>query len=849
MPHAPSPTAATASARIRSALEERAHEVSAGRWLAFGTLLLFGAGFAAIAGIVGASLDVTSSLGPTGHRLATLATFALLCAALAAVGWRLGSAERGSPAAWVAHPARVFLRAVHLAIEGSPKPSPATLREAATILDAADEPALVARRIAAGGDTAMRALELLESLGLLRARSLRRTLRSKASPAAAAPAPDLSVAAGSHAAPVRPLTRVREVHGLRERWRSSCGAGTMDLHAAALAGWVLARDESQLTSIAADGSHRWSRPLAKNVTGIHVSCDGARVACLGERGVVTLLAGESGERLAQLAAGDAATAVAVTAGGARVWIGDRFGLLRIFDARARLVREIRVGHPIDFLAVASEVELGVVASRRGHLSSVDPARGETRRTFIRSDLRRVWIEEDGERALLVAPAEGVLAWDFGMGSMDTYAIDRAVRDAASDAPGDRLVALTFDARLVLLDGGARVLWQCDAPPGTESIRMSGDGARVWCADGAGSVRQLEVIDRSDAERPVLDFGASQPPPSHADPDEPRVVPEPDPGGFRRLLIDPRGTRIVLIHPDGRVAVQRDAGSAWLVTAPGGAGTGDAVFTGDGSAVGLVLDRGVRRIETRDGRVRDLAMPSPRIAAVASGGEIVAATPNGELWSIAADHEVRITSGLEGLTNLATSPGDGHPWVLWWSRGDGGVSRLDPRTAGSAEIVPARELAPPVRLVATRDRVLVVDATGHLRWLTADGRETARAALALPIVHLELAGDRAAALTDFLGNVHLVTPDGGTVAMLPRPDGILRAGVDTRGEPWLLRVHRQLLLCQSWDGSIRARARIPGTPLDLADGPAGAWGVLTTAGLFSSVAAAAPSSDRARFLEL
>jgi hypothetical protein len=853
--HAPSHPETTSLSRIRFALVERDREISAGRWLAFGTLLLFGSGFGAVAGIVAALLDQRLGLAATGHRLVIVTTFAALCAAVALLG-RTSPSYGGSatPGSWVRYPAQAFVKALRLAARTRLRPSATTLREAAALLDAAGDPSALARRIADAGAPAMTALDLLGSLGLVRHRSLRRAFSSTAAPSRptgipSRTAPEVDPAGGAAVVPPRTLARQREVHGLRETWRWTCGAGSIELHAAALADWVLVQDEAQLTSLAADGSQRWSRPVGRSVTCVHVACDGARVAVLSERGVVTILDGANGERLTQFTASEAATSVAVAAGGARVWLGDRFGSLQILDGHGRRLQEIRVGHPIDFVAMASEVEVGVVASRRGHLSSVDPGRGETRRTFIRSDLHRVWVEEDGERALLAVPADGVLAWDFAVGSLDTYALDRAIRDAASDAPGDRLAALTYDDRLVVLDGSARVLWQCDVPAGSRRVRMSGDGDHLWCVDSAGTVRQLDVLDRSEARLPMLDLGASRSPTPDADPTEADLVNEPEPGGFRRLLIDPLGSATVLIHPDGRVAIQREPRNTWLVTAPGGSGTGDAVIADDGSAVGVVLDRGVRRIRLSDGATRDIALPTPRLARVPCTGDLLAATPHGQLWLLSGGGDEQIATGLGDLADLATSSVDEGNWCLWWSRRDGTVTRFDPRTRASTTVVPAAEAPPPVRLVATGDGVLMVDGAGGLRWLAADACETARASLAVPIVHVERAGNQAVALTDFLGNVHLALADGRMTGTLGRADGILRAGVDPHGDPWLLRVHRQVLLCQSWDGSIRARIRVAGTPLDLASGPAGAWALLTTAGLFSRGLVLAASSERARFLEL
>lgn len=812
--------------------------------------MIFGAGFAAVAGIAAALLGQRLGAGATAYGIAIVATFVALCVVLAALG-RRSSPRAGHDAAWsrFGHPGRTVARALRLTARARLKPSAATLREAAALLDAADDPPSLARRIGAGGASTVQALELLESLGLLRSRLLRRARPARPTGAALGTRPDLDLADGVASRPPRALARSREVRGLRESWRWTGAAGAVELHAAALADCVLIRDDNQFVRLAPDGSLCWSRPAGRTVACVHFACDGARVAALGERGVVTLLSGENGDRLAQLTTSDAATTVAVAAGGARVWIGDRFGRLAIFDGRARLLREIRVGHPIDFVALASEADVGVVASRRGHVSSVDPVRGETHRTFLRADLHRLWVEEDGERALLVVPADGVLAWNVALGSMETYALDRAIRDAASDAAGDRLAALTFDDRLVVLDGAARVLWQCDAPVGSNRIRMSGDGDRVWCADSAGTVRQLEILDQADADRPVLDLSARLHPPADVDASQAEITTEPEPGGFRRLLIDRRGTVLVLIHPDGRAAIQRESSNPWLVTAPGGTGTGDAVIADDGSAVALALDRGVRRIRTSDGSTRDFAIPSPRLGRVPNGGDIVATTPHGEVWLVSDEREDRIAADLAGLADFSTSSSGEGSWIFWWSGLDGTVSRLDPRTAERVQVASQAELTPPVRLVAMQDRVLIVDASGQLRWFTADGRETARASLSVPIVHAERAGDGAAALTDLLGDVHLAVVDRGVAGTLARPDGILRAGIDPQGEPWLLRVHRRLLLCQSWDGSIHARTRVAGTPLDLASGPAGAWAVLTTAGLFSRGLARSRSSDRARFLEL
>lgn len=831
--------------RIRAALADRDREISAGRWLALGTLLLFGAGFAAVAGIVAALTEQRLGLGPSARRVVVVVTFGAMCALVGAVGWSPPPAQgRVTVGWWLVYPARTFASALRLAAKRRLRPGATMIRDAAALLDEADDPSALARRIAAGGAPALRALALLESLDLLRARALRRLSTSNR------PAPALATASEVRAAPSAPPALAREVHGLRERWAWPGAAGAVELHAAALAGWVLALDERNLARLGDGGLPVWSRPAGRNVSGVHVACDGARVAVLDERGVVTLLAGDTGERLGQLEASEAATSVAVSAGGARVWIGDRFGALKILDARGRVLREIQVGHPIDFLAMASEVEVGVVASRRGHVTSVDPGRDGVQRTFLRSDLQRVWVEEDGGRALLVVPADGVLAWDFGMGSMETYALDRAVRDAASDAPGDRIVALTFDDRLVVLDGAARVLWQCDAPPGSLRVRMSGDGERVWCADSTGAVRELEVLDRVDAGRPVLDLSAAAPLAAVAEPSEVEVSAEPEPGGFRRVRIDPAGGSLLLIHPDGRVAIRPASRNAWIVTEPGSSGgvTGDVVVADDGSTVGLALDQGVRRVRVADGRTRTVAIPAPRLATVPGGGDLLVATPHGELWLLSDERQERMAVDLDGMSHfVAVSSGDG--WSVWWSRSDGAVSRLDHGGAGAVTVASGGELTPPVRLVSTRARVLVVDAAGQIRWSTGDGRETTRASLATPIVNIERVGDGFAALTDVFGNLHLAVADGGVTGTLGRQDGVLRAGLDPQGDPWLLRVHRQLLICQSWDGTIRARARVAGTPLDLASGPSGAWALLTTSGLFAHGLVQPRSSERARFLEL
>ncbi len=844
MDSAPSRSSTASLTRIRSALADRDREISAGRWLALGTLLLFGAGFAAVAGIVAAITEQRLGLGPSARRLVVVVTFSALCALVGAVGWRAPPARgRVTVWWWLVYPARTFASTLRLAAKRRLRPGATMIRDAAALLDDADDPSALAARIGAGGAPALRALALLESLELLRARSQRRLRTSNRA------SPDAAITSEVRTVPPASPALAREVHGLRERWAWPGAAGVVELHAAALAGWVLARDERNLTRLGDGGSPVWSRPAGRNVSSVHVACDGARVAVLDERGAVTLLAGETGERLGQLEASDAATSVAVAAGGARVWIGDRFGVLRILDARGRVLRDIRVGHPIDFLAMASEVEVGVVASRRGHVTSVDPGRDGVHRTFLRSDLQRVWVEEDGERALLVVPADGVLAWDFGMGSMETYALDRAVRDAASDAPGDRIVALTFDDRIVVLDGSARVLWQCDAPPGSLRIRMSGDGDRVWCADSAGAVRELEVLDRADAERPVLDLSTSAPPAAAVEPSEVEVAAEPEPGGFRRVRIDPAGGALLLIHPDGRVAIRPASRNAWIVTEPGAGGvTGDVVVTDDGSTVGLALDQGVRRVRVADGQTRNVAIPAPRLARVPGGGDLLVATPHGELWLLSDEREERMAVGLDGLSHFV-AVSTGHGWSVWWSSSDGAVSRLDHRGAGVVTVASPMELTPPVRLVATRARVLMVDAAGQVRWSTGDGRETMRASLAMPIVNVERVGDGFAALTDVFGNVHLAVADGGVTGTLARQDGVLRAGLDPQGDPWLLRVHRQLLICQTWDGTIRARARVAGTPLDLASGPSGAWALLTTSGLFAHGLVQPRSSERARFLEL
>ncbi len=122
-------------------------------------------------------------------------------------------------------------------------------------------------------------------------------------------------------------------------------------------------------------------------------------------------------------------------------------------------------------------------------------------------------------------------------------------------------------------------------------------------------------------------------------------------------------------------------------------------------------------------------------------------------------------------------------------------------------------------------------------------------MGVPVVSVDAAGRRALALTDRFGNLHLVSPTHGREQGVPRPDGLARAGADPEGEPWLVRVHRQVLTCQKWDGTIRARFQVQGTPLDLATTSDGGFVLLTTAGMFSHGLPAASASEPARFLEL
>ncbi|MFN7950275.1 MAG: hypothetical protein U0610_00970 [bacterium] len=833
-------------AAVRAALADHRREVAAGRWVAFGSLLLFGAGFAALAGIAAGLAETRLGVGPRGRRVAMVCVFAAQAVLLALVGGARGEgAATAPPLGWFVLLGRAFTSAWRLAFRVAPSPRYGIAREAALLLDLASDPVELARRVGAGGKVSAQALALLESLGLLRHRSLRRAASDE--PRAANAQQDGANAADHALVRPRPFERQRavEVGGIREAWVWASGEAATELHVAAFAGSVVARHGHGITCLGPDGGERWARATDPGTSCVHVAPDGALVALLADSGVLTLLAGATGERLAQVDVGAATSAVTVTVGGARIWIADRFGQVTVLDGRGRELRRVSVEHPVDFLAVASETEVAVAASRRGHLSSIDEAGERVRRSFVRSDVARAWIEEDGERALIVAPAEGVLAWDLSGGSLETYALDRALRDAAADAPGDRLAAVTFDDRLVLLDAAARVLWQCNAPPGTSQVRMSADARQLWCLAGTGAIHQLEVLDRGATERRVVDLDAAvaTTPPLES----PTPVPEPAPGGFRQVRIVPKARALVLLHPEGRVAVGAAQGTQWRVTQAFGSGVGDCVSTGEGSALAMIVDRGVVRVSLADGAARVAPCLASRLAAVPNGPELLAATTQGELWLVDEVRERRIPVDVTGLAHLAVVA-HGGSWQTWWTRRDGAVQRV--ALDGSAHSIgELDDLVAPVRLVALDEQVLLVDAGGAFRWLDPLGDELGRGTIAVPVVSAERAGPGAVAVADRLGNVHLVSAGAGVAGVLARPQGLLRVGCDAEGTPWLLRAHRQLLICQGWDGSLRAQHRFSGTPIDLAGDERGGWALLTAAGLFAHGLEPTASNERAHFLEL
>ncbi len=833
-------------AAVRAALVDHRLEVGAGRWVAFGSLLLFGAGFAAAAGIVAGIAEVRLGVGPRGRRVVMCAVFAAQALVLGLLGDSRGeSPAKAGPLRWIGWLGAAFTGAVRLAFRVAPAPRYGVVREAALLLDLASDPVQLARRVGAGGRASGQALALLERLGLLRHRSLRRAVNDEPRSAAAmglrAPAP--------RPTPARPRpdepAALREVGGIREAWVWECGSTVTELHVAAFAATAIVRHGQGITCLGPDGAALWSRSVEPGTSCVHVAPDGALVGFLSVSGVLTTLAGSTGERLAQIDVGTATSAVTLAVGGARIWVADRFGEVRQLDAQGQQMRRANVEHPVDFLAAASEIDVAIAASRRGHLSAIDESGGRVRRTFIRSDVARAWIEEDGERALILSPVDGVLAWDLGGGSLETYAIDRALRDAAADAAGDRLVAATFDDRLVLLDSGARVLWQCDAPPGTSQVRMSADARRIWCLAGNGAIHQLAVLDRGATEHRALDLTGTAAPPSGAEALTP--IPEPAPGGFRHVRLASAARAIVLLHPEGRIAVGSAHGTEWRVTAALGGGVGECVATADGTALGVIVDRGVAWVRCADGEARVTPCFATHLAALPGVPELVAATPQGELVLVSEANQRRLPGDVTGLAQLAAAA-RGDAWRLWWVRRDGAVTRVAP-DGSSHRLDESEGPVAPVRLVALGECVLLIDATGAFRWLAIDGDELGRGTIAVPVVSAERAGPNAVAVADRLGNLHLLTREGGVAGVLARPQGVLRAGCDTEGIPWLLRAHRQLLICQGWDGSLRAQFRVSGTPLDLAADESGGFALLTTGGLFVHGIEPTPSNERAHFLEL
>ncbi len=833
-------------AAVRAALVDHRLEVGAGRWVAFGSLLLFGAAFAAAAGIVAGIAELRLGIGPRGRRVLMCAVFLAQALVLRLVGG--GGCTRpakAGPLRWIVWLARAFTTSVRLAFRRAPAPRYGVVREAALLLDLASEPVELARRVGAGGTASAQALALLERLGLLRHRSLRRAVNDE---------PQAAAATGFRTnAPRRPPARPRpseptalgEVGGIREAWVWECGSTVTELHVAVFAATVVVRHGQGITCLGPDGDVLWTRAVEPGTSGVHVAPDGAVVALLSASGVLTTLAGASGERLAHIDVGPATSAVTVAVGGARIWVADRFGAVRAIDAQGQVLRSANVEHPVDFLAAASETEVTIAASRRGHLSAIDESAERVRRTFIRSDVARAWIEEDGERALVLSPVDGVLAWDLDGGSLETYAVDRALRDAAADAAGDRLVAATFDDRLVLLDSGARVLWQCDAPMGTTQVRMSADARRIWCLAGNGSIHQLAVLDRGATERRALDLAAAPAMPPVAE--APTPIPEPAPGGFRHVRIASAARAIVLLHPEGRVAVSGARGTDWRVTPALGGGVGECVTTADGSALGVIVDRGIGWVRCANGEARVVPCFATHLAALPGGAELLAATPQGELVIVSEANQRRLPVDVTGLAQLAVAA-RGESWRLWWVRRDGAVTRVAP-DASSHRHGESEGLVAPVRLVALGERVLLIDAAGAFSWLEADGDPLGHGTVAVPVVSAERAGPSAVAVADRLGNVHLLTLDGGVAGILARPQGLLRAGCDAGGVPWLLRAHRQLLICQGWDGSLRGQFRVIGTPVDLAADESGGFALLTSAGLFVHGIESSPSNERAHFLEL
>lgn len=541
---------------------------------------------------------------------------------------------------------------------------------------------------------------------------------------------------------------------------------------------VIADDRGNVYVVDDKGEVSWRQNLGARVVGARITADG--------KAIYALTGGElfrfnwKGNLLWRVRTPAPATAMDVRSSTQSVLVacGD---LLRVVSSIGKPVLGLRVRHGVRSARVAGRSGGMVVCSDRGYMTYID-REGQP----LWEATLNVWcgaVDQDGDGSVVTLPAgsDGIYSFDATGAPRGIYDISSAVRAAAIDDLGKRLIVAGYDGLTRVLDASdGRTLWHgpSQGEPLGADMDPSGDRALVLKAT---EIDLLDFVD-SDEERgeflEVEETAAAQR--SEATPEWRLNLRSGDPSPapvFAQVALATKGTSVVVMEPGRRQLLSFDARGKlqWRQQTPiGDQGEGSlrmvAARRGNLLAIGAM---GGLMLATYDqGPVATFNVNVRTLSVSDVGNAVLAGDAYGTLHLYDAEAEENWSAPTDGFVEAQLSP-RGDAFAL--GRSDGVVRYYNRRggTGWQLDLTPGPQAQvglSEIRIACLDDgiaycvydgRVGVMDPSGQTRWETR---------IETRPIGIQRCGNRLA-VTDTKDVVYLFTLSGEALRRLPTRRGV------------------------------------------------------------------------------
>lgn len=541
---------------------------------------------------------------------------------------------------------------------------------------------------------------------------------------------------------------------------------------------VVGDSRGNVYALSEQGNLEWWQNLKRPILGARVTSDGKAVFALTAHELIRF--NWKGRMLWRktLPAPGTCLDVRSVSQSAVVACGD---LIRVFGATGAEVGGTRLLHRVKSLRVAGATGHFVACSERGRMTYVSREGEPVWQVAINAWCAQVDQDGEGHVVILPAGADGIYSFDSAGAPRGLYDLGCAVRAAAVDDNGRRIVAAGFDGLVRVLDASdGRTMWHGRSGGEVLAADMDPSGDRALLITKAG-IDLLDFVAETEERGEFLEV-TEQPDRTAGEPEpEWRLNlrsgdPSPEPVNAE-LAVSAHGRNIVVLEPRRRevLAFDGDGKLAWRHGTPlGDAGEGAlrlrAAHHGNLLAIGGI---GGLLIATFDQGVVASPGVSVRTLSIADAGTtVLAGDMDGRLHLYDANGEENWTAPTPGFVQAELSPrgdafaiADATGIVRYYHRAQSTGWQLDltpgPTTHMGVSEIHIATLDDGVAYCIYDGRVGVMDPTGAKRW------EQTLSQRPLRIVRV----GQALAVTDVGDRTHLFTLEGKPLRVLPTRHGV------------------------------------------------------------------------------